>query len=61
MSTPFREADLYVHPLLRSSSLKDTKNLESPEGMGSVGAQLRGFGIHPNHCLSFETETPILL
>jgi hypothetical protein len=39
----------------------DLKNLEILEGMGSVGAILRGFGTHPNHSLSIETGTPILL
>ena len=39
----------------------DPKNLEILEGMGGVGAILRGFGTHPNHSLSIETRTPILL
>jgi hypothetical protein len=61
MPIPFQETDLYVHPLLRSLSLMDTKSSETLEGMGVVGARLRGIGIHPNHSLSIETGTPILL
>ncbi|KAH9984103.1 hypothetical protein BJV77DRAFT_1039489 [Russula vinacea] len=34
------------------------KIIETPEGIGDVGAQLRGLGTHPTHVQSTETRAP---
>jgi Ca2+-transporting ATPase len=51
-----QEADLDVHPFafrpFQLASLVDPKSLETLEGMGGVGALLRGLGTHPTHGLS---------
>ena len=58
-----QEADLDVRPFafkpLQLASLVDPKNLETLEGMGGVGALLRGLGTHPTHGLSTEKGTPL--
>jgi hypothetical protein len=36
MPIPFQETDLYAHPLSRTSSLMDTKDLQTLEGMGTT-------------------------
>jgi P-type Ca2+ transporter type 2C len=58
-----QEADLDVHPFafkpLQLASLVDPKSLETLEGMGGVGALLRGLGTHPSHGLSTESGSPL--
>jgi hypothetical protein len=60
-----QEADVDVNQLnpftfkpLQLASLVDPKSLETLEGLGGVGALLRGLGTHPTHGLSTETGTP---
>jgi hypothetical protein len=60
MLIPLQEVDLCAHPLSRTSSLVDTKNLQTLEGMGGVGARLRCFGIHPNYSRGIENRDTCL-
>ena len=57
-----QEAGLDVHPFpfkpLQLASLVDPKDLETLEGMGGVGALLRGLETHPTHGLRIETRMP---
>jgi len=50
-----QEADLDVHPF----AFKPLQLLETLEGMGGVGALLRGLGTHHTHSLSTEKGTPL--